>query len=110
MTPRTRIDANQGQTLSGAPAAFTLAAGIAIVFNTLLAWVKDSSPAVNSFMASLTGHHWRRHGLVDLILFFALGFFFMARRVAISGNALAAWIAAAVIVGDGGLALWFMLT
>ena len=46
------------QKLDRVSAAFALSASITFIFNTLLAWVKDSVPALNSFMASLTGHHW----------------------------------------------------
>jgi hypothetical protein len=90
-------------------AAFGQAAVIAIVFNTLLAWGKDAYDPLNSFMASLTGHHWITHGLVDIAVFVGLGFLFMARGTALNGMKLVIAIAVACLAGGGGLALWFVL-
>jgi hypothetical protein len=95
--------------LKGPVAGFGLAAVIAILFNTALAWVKDAYEPLNTYMASLTGHHWRTHGLVDVVVFFVLGYVFTYRNVRISGSRLAVLLAAASIVAGGGLALWFAL-
>ena len=95
--------------VGGAVTGFGLAAAITIVFNTLLAWTKDSFPPLNTLMAHMTGHHWRTHGLVDVILFLVLGFVLTRINVSIDGYRLAAILAAAVIVAGGGLAFWFVL-
>ena len=73
------------RTKEATAAAFALAASVTVLFNVVLAFVKDSSPALNSFMASLTGHHWRTHGLVDVIVFFLLGWLFMSRGIPAGG-------------------------
>jgi hypothetical protein len=106
--PETGASAIGGE-LKGPAAAFGLAAVIAILFNTVLAWVKDAYDPLNTFMASLTGHHWRTHGLVDVVVFFALGYLFTYRNVHLSGLRLAALLAAASVVAGGGLAVWFLL-
>jgi hypothetical protein len=95
--------------LDGAAAAFGLSAAIAIVFNTVLAWIKDAYDPLNTFMASLTGHHWITHGLADIAVFVILGMVFMKRDIRMEGSKLACAVAGAVIVGGGGLALWFVL-
>lgn len=102
-------ETSQTGVLDGTIAAFGVSAAVAIVFNTLLAWVKDSVPALNSFMASLTGHHWRTHGLVDLLVFVVVGFVLMQRGFTITGSTLAAVLVGSIVVGGGGLALWFVL-
>jgi hypothetical protein len=94
--------------VDGAVAAFGLAAAIAILFNTLLAWVKDSYHPLNTLMAQMTGHHWRTHGLLDVLLFMILGFFFMQRKISFDGTRLAMGIAASIIVAGAGLAGWFL--
>ena len=104
----TAIDETTG-VLDGAAAAFGMSAIIAIVFNTVLAWIKDAYDPLNSFMASLTGHHWRTHGIVDVAVFVALGYLFMSRGFRMDGTRLAILLAASVVVGGGGLALWFVL-
>ncbi len=103
----------QNQSVSAnenAAAAFGLSAAITVVFNVLLAFIKDSWPALNSFMAMLTGHHWRTHGLADVILFFLLGWFFTARGIGggkLTNNS-AVTVGGAVIVASAALGLWFL--
>jgi hypothetical protein len=95
--------------VDGAVVGYGLAAAIVIVFNTLLAWIKDSYAPLNSLMAHLSGHHWRTHGLVDVVLFLILGFALTQRNVSMNGYTLAGLLVAASVVAGGGLALWFVL-
>lgn len=94
--------------LDSASTAFGLSAAVVMAFNTLLAWVKDSYEPLNSFMAALTGHHWITHGLVDVLLFFGLGAFFMARHTQVRAGALLIAVVAAAVFGGAGLAGWFL--
>jgi hypothetical protein len=105
-----KVGAEMSGVLQGPAAGFGLAAAITILFNTGLAWVKDAYGPLNAFMASLTGHHWRTHGIADVVVFVALGYFFTGRGFRISGASLAVLLAAASVVAGGGVALWFVLT
>jgi hypothetical protein len=107
--PTSEAGAKATDDIKGPAAGFGLAAVIAILFNTALAWVKDAYEPLNAYMASLTGHHWRTHGVVDVVVFFVLGYLFTFRNFRISGWRLAALLAAASVVAGGGLALWFVL-
>ena len=91
--------------------ALALAAAITIIFNTGLAWIKDSYAPLNTFMAHLTGHHWVTHGLADVILFAVLGVIFINSGTAqkISANSLVMTLIIAVVVAGLGLAGWFLL-
>mgnify|MGYP000063637865 CR=1 FL=1 len=91
-------------------AAFGLSAAITVVFNVVLAFIKDSYPPLNAFMTSLTGHHWRTHGLADVILFVLLGFLFMAQNKPADGmtNKLVINVTAATIGAGALLSLWFV--
>jgi hypothetical protein len=95
--------------LDAAATGFGLSAAIVIIFNTVLAWIKDAWDPLNSFMAWLTGHHWITHGVVDVALFVVLGLVFMRRGLRMDGTTLAAILGAAAIIGGGGLALWFVV-
>ncbi len=95
--------------LDGAAAGFGFSAVVAIFFNTILAWVKDAYDPLNTFMASLTGHHWWTHGLFDLALFVVLGVILTASGFRIDGTKLAVYLAGSVIIAGAGLALWFVL-
>ena len=103
--------ANNNQTLDNATAAFALSAAVTVLFNTLLAWVKDSVPALNDFMAALTGHHWITHGLADIVVFIVLGFVFMRTRTAahMAPMSLIAILFVAVAAAGLGLAGWFLV-
>ena len=102
---------NQAErTKEATAAAFALSASITVIFNVVLAFVKDSWPALNSFMASLTGHHWRTHGLVDVAVFFLLGWLFMSRGIpagGLTGKSVAGVVAATIVAGAS-LGLWFL--
>lgn len=95
--------------LDHASSAFGLAAAITVVFNTLLAWVKDAYEPLNTFMAHLTGHHWITHGITDVLLFVLLGVIFMKTGWAekVSPNGMVVSLIVAVVVAGLGLAGWF---
>ncbi len=92
-------------------AAFALSASITVIFNVVLAFIKDSYPPLNSFMAALTGHHWRTHGLADVLLFLVLGWIFVARGIPSRGltNNSVVTLAGSVIVAGAALGLWFLV-
>jgi hypothetical protein len=96
-------------TLDHAAAAFGLSAAITIVFNTILAWIKDAYDPLNNFMASLTGHHWITHGLANVALFVILGLILRQRGFSMDGAKLAVLLGCAVVIAGGGLVLWFVL-
>jgi hypothetical protein len=94
-----------------ASTAFALAAAIACLFNTALAWAKDAYAPLNKFMASLTGHHWITHGLADCIVFVGLGLIFMNTSVAskINPQKLVSIMIWSVAAASLGLFAWFLL-
>ena len=102
--------ASSDTTHENAAVGFGLSAAITVLFNVILAFIKDSWPALNSFMASLTGHHWRTHGLADVILFVLLGWFFTTRGIPggkLTTNS-AITVSGAAIIASAALGLWFL--
>lgn len=97
--------------LDAVSAAYGLSAAVVVIFNTLLAWIKDAYDPLNTFMAHLMGHHWTTHGVVDVLLFVALGFVFMSRGTAerMAPKRLVAILIGSVAVASLGLAGWFFL-
>ena len=90
-------------------AGFAMAAAITILFSTVLACVKDAYRPLNSFMNSVAWHNWITHGIVDVVLFFALGIIFsksgMAERIA--PRRLISFLVVAVSVAGVGLFVWY---
>jgi hypothetical protein len=95
--------------LTAATSGFVLAAAIAALFNTALAWARDAYAPLNGIMKSLTGNSWTAHCLADLVLFAGLGSLFMKTRAAekIDPNRLIGALVGAVAIAGLGLALWF---
>ena len=96
--------------LAPATSSFALAAAVTVLFNTALAWAKDSYAPLNNFMKSLTGHHWTTHGLADIAVFVALGIIFEKSHVAekMEPNRVISILVGAVIAAGLGLALWYL--
>lgn len=82
-------------------AAFGLSLAFSSVANAVLVVVKEKSPAVQSAMKRLTGHHWITHALVILLLFGVCGWFLTrsnrGQGVAISANRLLKTIVGGVV-------------
>jgi hypothetical protein len=97
--------------LSRATSGFALAAAITVLFNTVLACVKDSYKPLNTFMTSVSGHQWTTHGLADLILFAGLGLVFMKTGLAerIEAGRLVGVLVGSVILAGMGLAVWYLV-
>jgi uncharacterized membrane protein SirB2 len=97
--------------LGGAGAGFAMAAGITILFSTVLACVKDAYHPLNNYMNELVWHNWITHGLVDVILFIGLGMVFSRTGMAekIAPSRLISFLVAAVIVAGAGLFAWYAL-
>jgi hypothetical protein len=103
-------DATEAATQEGAAVAFGIAAAVTVLFNTVLAWVKDAYEPLNSFMAALTGHHWWTHGLFDFAIFVIVGGLMLSRsRDAEITPGLIGGLVAAVVVAGLGLVGWFVL-
>lgn len=68
------MEQNQTNEMSPYTAGFTLSAAVAIIFNTLLTWAKETYPELNTAMKSLLGHHWITHGVAVVLIFLVLGF------------------------------------
>lgn len=98
--------------LSHTAIAYAVGASVAVLFNTLLAWVKDSYEPLNTAMAKLTGHHWTTHGLLVVLVFLGVGFTLSrGRQDAVRGPYTPIIVLCASVVAAGlGLVAWFLFT
>jgi hypothetical protein len=98
-----------GARLERSSAGFALAASITVLFSTALAWAKDAYKPLNNLMNGIAWHNWITHGLVDVILFFALGFLFSrsAWVERVGANRLITFLVVAVVVAGVGLFGWY---
>ena len=86
----------ENNTLSKYTTSFGLALAVCSLINALLVIAKEKSPAVQSAMQKLTGHHWVTHAVIVLIMWVILGFLFAG--FSISVNRLIKTIVAGVFV------------
>ena len=103
--------ASESPKLTSATSGFVLAAALTVIFNTVLACVKDTSAPLKNFMKSLTDHDWTTQGLVDILFFVGLGLFFMKSRMTERANPihLIGILVVAVASAGLGLAFWYAI-
>lgn len=91
--------------------AYGIAAAIAVLFNTLLAWVKDAYDPLNVAMAKTLGHHWTTHGVAVVLVFLIVGFVLSRSSTDWIKSSYGAvyLLCAAVVVAGLGLVGWFLL-
>ncbi|ACV25506.1 hypothetical protein [Kangiella koreensis] len=72
--PTNKSTTEMTQELSASISGFGLSYAITSILSALLVVIKESSEAVHHWLASITGHHWVTHGIIDVIVFLILGF------------------------------------
>jgi hypothetical protein len=97
--------------LNRASSAFGVSAAIVILFNTVLACVKDANQPLLRLMNSIARHNWTTQGIVDLVLFFGLAFVAIRARWAenIGPRRLTLLVVWSVVIAAVGLAAWYAL-
>ena len=88
----------QNNNVSQYAVSFGLSLAVCSLVNAVLVIAKEKSPAVQSAMQKLTGHHWVTHSAIVLALFVILGFLF--GRITISTNRLIQTIFVAVVLSS----------
>ncbi len=96
-------------TLNKHTRGYTLAAAWAVLFNTVLTWIKELYPSVNAAMKSMLGHHWITHGVAVVLAFLVLGVFFSRSRKGVSDQSVLVILVASVVVGAAGLVTLFLI-
>ena len=96
--------------LSHVASAYAVSAAVAVLFNTLLAWIKDSYESVNTAMAHTLGHHWTTHGVAVVLVFLVVGLL-LARREGdlLTGNSAIYTLVISVVAAGLGLFGWFLV-
>ena len=92
--------------LDRAAAGFGVAAGLAILFNSLLVAATDTWPTIDAYPAQWTGHVWNTHGIADVLVFLIIGVLLTRRRFTIGGHALALFLLLCVALATGGFVWW----
>jgi len=76
---------NVGDPVSARVAGFGYSYAITSLLSALLVVLKEKNASVLDLMTSLSGHHWVTQGVLDIVLFVAIGWFLS--RTALAGNA-----------------------
>ena len=61
-------------TISAYTASFGISLGLTSLFSALLVVVKETNETTVLAWMKATGHHWVAHGVLDILVFIALGF------------------------------------
>jgi hypothetical protein len=100
------VVASASRKLDRAAAGFGVAAGLAIIFNSLLVAATDTWPTIDTYTAQWTGHVWNAHGIADILVFLVIGVFLTRRRFTIGGHTLALFLLLCVALATGGFVWW----
>ena len=84
---------------------------MAIVFNTILTWAKETYAPLNGAMKALLGHHWTTHGVAVVVVFLVLGIFLSKSTSVrgIRGTSLTIILVGAVLLSGLGIAGFFLV-
>ncbi|KUO65417.1 MAG: hypothetical protein APF80_06460 [Alphaproteobacteria bacterium BRH_c36] len=91
-----------GERVNSQVAGYGYSYAITSLLSALLVVLKESSAPVMDMMARLSGHHWVTHGILDIILFVAIGWLLSRSALASDasyGSVISAVIGSTVISG-----------
>jgi hypothetical protein len=93
---------NTNQTgLSKCSIGFGFSLAIACLVNAAIVVIKESSPKVQAWMKSVTGHHWVTHSLIVIVLFVVLGWLFSrGKGLGMGARRLTLLVAGGVVLGS----------
>ena len=95
----TANQASRTETVSPKVTGYGISYAITAILSALLVVLKESNESVLNLMKALTGHHWITHGLLDIIIFVALGILLSrGAGIRMSGNALISTVVGATVV------------
>jgi len=86
--------------ISAKVTGYGISYAITSILSALLVVLKESNESVHGLLVSITGHHWVTHGLLNVIVFVALGAVLsrMGGGIRMTGNALIATVAGATVI------------
>jgi len=98
------------ETVSANVAGFGVSYAITCIVNAIVVVFKEAFPAVHDFMTAITGHHWVTHGLLDLIVFVALGLYLSrGEGLQMTGGAVVSKIVGGTVIGGLIIVGYFLL-
>lgn len=84
--------------ISPAVVGYGISFAVTSILSALLVVLKESNESVQALLVAITGHHWITHGLLDVIVFVALGALLSRRNIVMKGNTLATTVVGATVV------------
>lgn len=97
------------QNVDSITAGFGISASVAIIFNTLLVWAKESNPSLLAWMKSVTTHHWITNGLLVVGVFLVLGMLLSQIKIQIRITSLTWILVLSSAFGGLGIVAWFLI-
>ncbi|GBE44188.1 hypothetical protein BMS3Bbin10_02278 [bacterium BMS3Bbin10] len=106
----TTHQAGAADTVSAKVTGYGISYAVTSILSALLVVLKESNEGVHGLMVAITGHHWVTHGLLDVIVFVALGAVLsrMGGGIRMTGNALIATVVGATVISGAIIAGYFI--
>jgi hypothetical protein len=91
-------------------AGFGVSYAVTSILSAIIVILKESSEGFHDKLAAITGHHWVSHGLLDIIVFFVLGFILtrMGGGLRMSSTALIGTVVGATVLSGLVIAGYFV--
>ena len=104
------IATDSSDSVDARTAGFGLSYAVTSILSAIIVVLKESSEGFHDKLAAITGHHWVSHGLVDIVVFFVLGFILtrMGGGLRMSGSALVTTIVGATVLSGLIIAGYFL--
>jgi hypothetical protein len=91
--------ASATDTISAKVAGYGVSYAITSIMSALIVVLKEANPGVHDFLASITGHHWVTHSLLDVIVFVVLGAVLSrSAGMRMSGNSIITIVVGATVI------------
>lgn len=104
-----KMETNKNEIADNIVAGFGISACVAMIFNTILVWLKETIPAFNAWMKALTSHHWITQGVLVVAMFIFLGFVLNKMKIQLGVHLLIRLILISSIFSGLGIIGWFMI-
>jgi hypothetical protein len=89
--------------------ALAYACHAVIWFVVIITIAAELSAPVKGFLAGLTGHHWTAKGIISLVIFFVVAYFFAKREDPLDVTGLVRGVLISAILGAIAIFVFYLL-
>jgi hypothetical protein len=105
---QTHVQGTGSDLLDARTSGYIKAYAVTAILNAVIVLLKEKIDAVHELLA-IVGHHWVGHGILVVVIFFALGTVFTSQNKEMSGATAVSYLIWSTLIGGGIVALFFLI-